>query len=56
MEVVVLSLNIYVLVWDFRILYLLDNMYFFMLLKFPPLGFHKKGDSKVSEDSYLNNS
>lgn len=43
MEVAVLSLNVYVLIWDFRTLYLLDNMYFFMLLKFPPLGFHKKG-------------
>lgn len=42
MEVAVLSFNIYVLVRDFRILYLLDNMYFFMLSMFLPLGFQKK--------------
>lgn len=48
-EVVVLSLNMYVLVWDFRILYLLDNTYFFILSMFLPLGFYKKDDSKVKK-------
>ena len=42
MEAAVLSLNIYVSVWDFRILYLLENMYSFMLPMFLPLDVHKK--------------
>lgn len=53
MEITFFSLNIYVLVWDFRILYLLDNTHSFMLFMFLPLGFHEKNDAKVSE---LNNS